>query len=154
MNMGAALWLARKLGPKYRASWPSADWGRAPDRIFIDQCSAQWDDDGCERDVLMTSQAVIIRPAKREVSLIEALHWAAQDESREFHSGQVAYRVRGGEPQRKHCNDNGNWHCNDNGNWYCNDNGNWSRAITVNWFAIYAINDGWEDVTAQVQVEA
>ena len=135
MNMGAALWLARELGPEYRAAFPNANWDCPSNRFQLNQGS-EWDDTGTLHPMSYGVPAAVIRPAKREVSLIEALHWAAQDESRTFEQEGLTYRVRNGIPQWQH-KPGGHWHRAD-------DSGAWDMACTI--------DEGWEDVTAQVRV--
>jgi hypothetical protein len=137
MSFLNALILADALGPEYRVclSKGSADcpvhrhrW--AGDYYFMadDGLSARISD--------LDADAVIIRPAKREVSLIEALHWAAQDESREVTGAGgkgFRYRVRDNEPER--------WET---------ASSRWLREGVYHWKTPYIIDEGWEEVNVQV----
>jgi hypothetical protein len=90
-----ALILAHHAGPEYRVCKDGEDAAR-------DECRCRWDgqsgyvvDNGDGGKCASFAPAVIIRPAKREVSLVEALRWAEQDESREYEDALgTKYRVR------------------------------------------------------------
>ena len=141
MNMGAALCLARELGAEYRAARPGEDWSIPDNRFRMDESGNEWDDGGDgERALSPEVPAVIIRPAKREVSLIDALHWAAQDESREFRIPRFPrYRYRVNNDKFQHRHDEGcEWET--------------CGVVSANWCATCTIDEGWEDVTAQVRV--
>ena len=94
-----ALILAHHAGPGHRACQADTDWSKPYSRCKWDGAKGYINDEGDSLFVADNYAGHVIRPAKREVSLIEALHWAAQDESRTFELEGLTYRVRKGAPQ-------------------------------------------------------
>ena len=132
-----ALILADALGPQYRVclSNGSADCPAHRHRWVGDYSFMA--DGGANASIgAPDADAVIIRPAKREVSFPEALLWASQGAGRVFR-GEVGgkYRVSQNYLQR--------W--NTLADSWCNIQiGNWDEPCII--------DEGWEDVTTQVRV--
>jgi hypothetical protein len=130
-----ALVLAKQLGNGHFAGrWnEKGEWADPECRFYTNGCGLIWDATNAQRDPSPSEAARIIRPAKREVSLVEALRWAEQDESRVFSRGNVTCRFADGELQVKVSR-------------------GWNTATVYDWRIPCTIDEGWEDVTAQVRV--
>jgi hypothetical protein len=132
-----ALVLAKQLGNgHFVGRWNErSEWADPECRFYTNGCGLIWDATNAQRDPSLSEAARIIRPAKREVDLIDAMAWAKQDDTRTFDMHNTQYRVRGVELQS-----------------WVSVSGVWCRSGASNWEAACTIDEGWEDVTAQVRV--
>jgi hypothetical protein len=136
MHFLKALILADAMGPEYRACLVEEYVDRASDRCRWDKALGYIGDDGkAGSSASLNRLARIYRPAKRLVSLIEALAWAAEDESRTFHHEGFRCRVSGGLQFQ-----------------FQGRELDWRDTDATSWRVPCTIDEGWEDVTAQVRV--
>lgn len=139
MRVGIALQIASWLGDEYRVGPTGSDWSDPKERFRLTMEHDRiiyLNDLGEQRDFLIGTEGVIIRPSPaKTVSLIEALAWAREDESRVFRTqgGRVECRVRDNAPQYLAGID-------------------WNIAGAVAWDAPCTIPyDEWESVTIQIE---
>ena len=136
MRFLRALILADALGPEYRAclSNGGADCPAHRSRWAGDYYFMA--DSGAKGIGAPDADAVIIRPAKREVSFPEALLWASQGAGRVFR-GEVGGKYRVSQNYLQHWNTLSD---------------SWCNIQIGGWDEPCIIDEGWEDVTTQVRV--
>jgi hypothetical protein len=143
LTYARALILADELGPEYRVSLLGDDYNHPGNRAkYAGEGKVIFDSDPRIYPLVLggLNNAIIIRPTNREVSIIEALTWAAQEENREFTrvlSGIVfKYRVK-----------------NNNLEATLIENDLWQTQYSIALDSKCTINDIWEKVDVKVVVD-
>ena len=133
-----ALVLAKQLGNgHFVGRWNErSEWADPECRFYTNGCGLIWDATNAQRDPSLSEAARIIRPAKREVCFPEALLWASQEAGRVF-QGCVGGKYRVSQNYLQHWN-------------ALSDS--WGNIQIGGWDEPCIIDEGWEDVTAQVRV--